>query len=221
MGTSATKEAIVEAYIATVEAASPRAVQVAKLIKELGINRNTFYYHFPSKYDVALYVFRCDLAPELVSAFPESELVSVPIGNGDDTPLPFYVHREIGARTLDFGEFFKCLVRCVMKRPQFYGKLFDASDTEFRALVDGLSRPAVADDLHFALGGRYLPQCTFELFLHRYTAIIYDTATYFLKHSLEVADMLDDAVNPFWNMPHESLVHELQLHTVARPRPAR
>ena len=30
--------------------------------------------------------------------------------------------------------------------------------------------------------------------------------------------MLDSAVNPFWNMPYEALVYELQLHTVKRPR---
>lgn len=213
------KQAIVDALIASVEAGSLRSVQVAKLIKELGINRNTFYYHFPSKYDVALYVFRSDLAQILTESFPEYELVSSPLDNDPESEsLPFYVHREIGARTLDFGGFFKALVRCVLARPQFYGKLFERRESEFRMLVYELYRPAVTKDLEFVLGGRYLPPSTFEYFCHHYTHLVYETAEYYLKHTQDAEAMLDDAVNPFWNMPYESLVYCLQTHTVRRPR---
>ena len=213
------KQAIVEAFIEKVEASSLRAVQIAKLIKERGVNRNTFYYHFTSKYDVALYVFRCDLALRLSAAFPESELVYARISQGPDTDeLPFYVHREIGARTLDFGDFFKELVRCVLERPQFYKNLFTRKEPEFKALVDGLYRPAVSSDLAFVLGGRYLPQSTFHYFECKYTDLVFDTANYYLKHTLDAESMLNDAINPFWNMPYESLVHELQMHPVNRPR---
>lgn len=219
MAVNSAKQAIVDALIATVEAGSLRSVQVAKLIKELGINRNTFYYHFPSKYDVALYVFRTDLADALVRAFPEYELVYAPLGpDPQAAELPFYVHREIGARTLDFGDFFKTLVRCVLARPQFYGKVFERRESEFRALVYELYRPAVTADLKFVLGGRYMPPSTFDFFCHRYTHLVYETAEYYLKHSRDAETMLDNAVNPFWNMPYESLVHSLQMHTIPRPR---
>ena len=213
------KQAIVDAFIAKVEAESLRAVQVAKLIKELGVNRNTFYYHFPSKYDVALHVFRVDLAPRLSAAFPEDELVYARFGQGPDAcDLPFYVHREIGARTLDFGDFFKELVRCVLARPLFYRNLFNRKEPEFKALIDGLYRPAVSNDLSFVLGGRYLPPSTFHFFECKYTDLIYETAEYYLKHTLDAESMLNDAVNPFWNMPYESLVYELQMHPINRPR---
>lgn len=213
------KQAIVDAFIDKVEAESLRAVQVAKLIKELGVNRNTFYYHFPSKYDVALHVFRTDLAERLIASFPTSELVYAPVAQGPDLlDLPFYVHREIGARTLDFGDFFKELVRCTLARPLFYGKLFDRKEPEFKTLIDELYRPAVISDLEFVLGGRYLPQSTFDLFACKYTNLVYETAEYYLKHTLDAESMLSDAVNPFWNMPYEALVHGLQMHTVNRPR---
>ena len=154
MAKSAAKQAIVEAFIATVEAKSLRAVQVSRLIEELGINRNTFYYHFPSKYDVALYVFRTDLAQRLVEEFHDYELVYAPLSKSSDSEsLPFYVHREIGARTLDFGDFFKALVRCVLARESFYRKLFDQRESEFRSLVFELYQQAVASDLEFMLGG--------------------------------------------------------------------
>jgi len=215
------KQAIVDAFIDKVEASSLRAVQVAKLIKEINVNRNTFYYHFPSKYDVALFVFRTDLASYLEDAFPQGELLYAAIDpQPDSEQLAYYVHREIGARTLDFGGFFKVLVRCVIDRPLFYGKLFDSTEREFRALVDGLYRPAVRKDLEFVLGGRYLPSCTFDLFLTKYTDLIYETAEYYLKHSRDAENMLEDSVNPFWNMPYEALVYELQAHTVNRMRRA-
>lgn len=219
MAKNTAKQAIVDAFISNVEAGSLRSVQVAKLIKELDINRNTFYYHFPSKYDVALYIFRNDLACTLKASFPETELVYAPLDNnpGSDA-IPYYVHREIGARTLDFGDFFKALVRCVLTRPAFYGKLFERREAEFRSLVCELYRPAVKKDLEFVLGGRYLPQSTFDWFCHRYTYLVYETAEYYLKHTRDAEVMLDDAVNPFWNMPYEALVYELQMHSVARPR---
>jgi len=219
MAKGTAKETIVEAFIERVEAGSLRSVQVARLIKELGINRNTFYYHFPSKYDVALYVFRRDLADALDSAFPKAELVYAPLSDelGAES-LPFYVHREIGARTLDFGDFFKTLVRCVLTRPTFYGKLFKRGEPEFRSLVCELYRPAVAKDLEFMLGGRYLPPSTLELFQHSYTQLVFETAEYYLAHTRDAEAMLDDTVNPFWNLPYEALVHGLQTHTIARPR---
>ena len=222
MGTNPTKQAIVDAVIARVEEESLRSVQIAKLIKQLGINRNTFYYHFASKYDVALFVFRTDLAQALAASFPEHELVYAPVGNEPDSEeLPFYVHREIGARTLDFGDFFKTLVRCVLERPQFYSKLFERRESEFRTLVYGLYRPTVESDLKFVLGGRYLPPSTFEFFCHKYTHLVYETAEYYLKHTRDAEAMLSDSVNPFWNMPYESLVYSLQMHTIRRPRLAR
>lgn len=219
MANGSAKQAIVDAVIARVEADSLKSVQVAKLIKELGVNRNTFYYHFDSKYGVALHVFRTDLARALEEAFPAHELVCAPLKDGPDSiDLPFYVHREIGARTLDFSDFFKTLVRCVLARPQFYGKLFERRESEFRTLVCELYRPAVASDLKFVLGGRYMPPSTFELFCQRYTDLVYDTPEYYLKHTRDAETMLSDAVNPFWNLPYEALVHGLQTHAIPRPR---
>lgn len=219
MAANQTKQAIIDAVVAKVEAESLRSVQIAKLIKELDINRNTFYYHFTSKYDVAFYVFRTDLAQALVEAFPADELVSAPLSSDPESvQLPYYIHREIGARTLDFGDFFKTLVRCTLARPQFYSKLFDYRESEFRLLVNELYRPAVESDLKFVLGGRYMPQSTFDFFCHKYTRLVYETVAYYLKHSRDAEAMLSDAVNPFWNMPYESLVHSLQMHAIRRPR---
>lgn len=213
------KKVIVDTFIEQVESGSLRSVHIAKLIKELGINRNTFYYHFESKYDVALYVFRCDLARELRASFPEAVLVSKPLGERRGAAcLPYYVRVEVGARTLDLSGFYKALVRCVLGRPHFYGSLFDAMQPEFRACVDALYRPVVEEDIKFILGGRYLPDCVFDYFADYHTRYIFHIAAYYSKHGSIAREMLEDKVNPFWNMPYEALSHELQNHAVQRPR---
>jgi AcrR family transcriptional regulator len=213
------KTLIVDTFIDQVESGSLKSVHIAKLIKQLDINRNTFYYHFDSKYDVALYVFRRDLAPELQAGFPESELVSKPLSNKrSSVQLPYYIHREVGARTLDLSGFYKAIVRCILNRPHFYGSLFDVSQTEFRAYIEMLYRPAVEDDIKFVLGGRYLPDCVFDYFADYHTRYIFHIAQYYSKHMSTAREMLEDKINPFWNMPYEALSHELQTHAIQRPR---
>lgn len=219
MGDTNTKQAIVDAFVQKVSDDSLRAVHVAKLIKELGINRNTFYYHFDSKFDVALYVFRVDLAKQLRAAFAEDELVSASVDPKRKLEsIPYYVHCEVGAHTLDLGGFYKSLVRCVLERPAFYRSLFDFALLEFRLCFEGLYRPAVIEDLKFVLGGRYLPQGVFDFFADYYTRYLFQLPEYFLRHSSSVEEMFDDKVNPYWNIPYETLTQALQAHVVYRPR---
>lgn len=214
-----TKQTIVNAFIDKVSVDSLRGVHVAKLIKELGINRNTFYYHFDSKFDVALYVFRVDLAWQLRETFPADELISLPVDTKRKSEtLPYYIHCEVGAHTLDVSGFYKAIVRCVLGRPSFYKSLFDFSQLEFRMCFEGLYRPAITSDLKFVLGGRYLPQSVFDYFVDYYTRYPFQIAEYYLRHSSVAEEMLDDKVNPFWNMPYETLSRALQSHVVYRPR---
>ena len=215
------KQIIVDEFIARVEASSLKAVHVSKLIKELGINRNTFYYHFTSKYDVAMYVFRIDLAHGLEATFPQEQLVYSPIDSKSGAQeLPFYTHCEIAARTLDLGGFYKTLVQCLLKRQTFYRCLFDRQEAEFLTLIDELYRPAAQDDLEFMLGGRYLPDPTFELLVTLISSQVPSIARYYLLHTHDAEQLLDDKINPFWNIVHETLLHELQNHPINRPRSA-
>lgn len=213
------RQAFIEAVIEAAEASSMREVHVAKLIKQLGVNRNTFYYHFASKYDVALQIFREDIAAELEAEVPVEELLRTPLkGDGSGPLLPYFVHRELGARNLDAGDFNRCLARCVTKRPRFYSKLFCNRDQEFRVCFEELYRPALQDDLFFMLGGRYLPQETQDYILDVLLGRVFHLASYHLLNPKDSAVLLDDRVNPFWNGPYESLQLALQRHTVNRIR---
>ena len=90
-----TRAEIAAAFKESVRKTSLSQTRVADLISELGVNRNTFYYHFGSKYDVAMWLFRTSLAAKLRHDFPESQLVSAPFsstGAGKDA-IPYYVHK--------------------------------------------------------------------------------------------------------------------------------
>ena len=53
-----TRFAIAEEFKRMVRETSLSKVRVADLIANMGINRNTFYYHYASKMDVAYLIFR-------------------------------------------------------------------------------------------------------------------------------------------------------------------
>lgn len=216
MGRTDTKVLIAEKFIPAVEQASLGKVRVADLISALGINRNTFYYHFANKYDVAMWILRHDLARELRNSLPERRLVCCPLGDEDDEDLPYFVHYEIGAHMLDGSLFFKSLARCVLSKPVFYRKLFNAYEVEFLKAVDRLWQPAFRTDIEFILGKRYIPEATKRFLTHSATQTMIAMTSYLLEHPADASVLLDNASNPFWNIVHETLHRAIQEHPINR-----
>ena len=214
-----TKQEIINTFADMVKGDSLRKVRVAALIEKLDINRNTFYYHFANKYEVALYKFRTDLAQVLVRRFDERELLYAPTSDDPSAEkLPFYTHVEIGAHTLDFSGFYRALVLCVRTDEAFYRKVFTPNEPEFNTLFLELYAPAIRADIRFILGGRYLPDATFDFMSTLLTEHLTNILRYALSHPKELDDLLDDRVNPFWNLSYEALAHGFQTHPVNRLR---
>lgn len=214
-----TKQEIVDAFADMVRSDSLRKVRVAALIDKLGINRNTFYYHFANKYEVALYKFRVDLARELSNQLDERDLLRAPLsGDPSAEALPYYVHIEIGARTLDFSSFYRSLVACVRTDEAFYRKIFTQNEPDFTTLFIELYDPAVKADIRFMLGGRYLPDSTFDFLSTLLAEHLINVLRYALSHSKEMDGLLDDRINPFWNLPYEAITYGLQTHPINRLR---
>lgn len=219
MSTTNVREKIIDYVIKTTEASSLNSVHVSKLVKELGINRNTFYYHFDSKFDVAMCVFRLDLADALSKQIPQNHLLEAPLPlKPKPESLPYYMHREIGARLLDHSDFFKSLVHCVTSRPQFYRKLFSVNEHEIKVRIFELFRPAIENDVRFVLGGRFMPRDTFDFLVSQQLETLYLIPCYHLANPSASRNLLDDTLNPFWNYPYETLMTELQQHPIRKPR---
>lgn len=211
-----TRQDIVDAFVGRVENASLSKVRIAELISTLGINRNTFYYYFSNKQDVAMYVLRTDLDFELRSTFPERELICAPCFDKDDEPpLAYYIHVETGARTLDASGFMRSFVRAALSRPAFYRKLFNAQEPDFSRSVASLYWPVIEHDIDFILDGRYLPAPMRRLFTNHSARYIISTTRFCLEDN-DGASLLDDRTNPFWNILHESLYNAIQAHPVNR-----
>lgn len=215
-----TRQDIVDAFIAAVEQTSLSKVRIADLIAGLGINRNTFYYHFSNKYDVAIWVLRTELDAQLRAAVPARNLVCSRFLDNDpeSAPLAYYVHVETGARTLDASEFMRALVRCTQKRPLFYRKLFSPHELDFQRRVGMMYQPVIERDIDFILDGRYMPQVTKRMISQSVARSIVFAARFCLEDS-EGALMLDERINPFWNIIHESLYNAIQQHPINRYTP--
>lgn len=212
-----TRREIIEAFVSMVKETSLSRVRIADIIQELGINRNTFYYHFQSKYDVAMCIFREDLDRALRRAVPDRELVCSPLNakGSNDKQYAYYAHSEIGARTLDGSAFFKALIGCVIANRELYLKLFDRRELDFALCVRNLYYPEFRDDIKFVLDGRYMPEETLRMMTTLCTDHLLSTVEFCLRSPCG-EEMLDERANPFWNIVHESISAAIQAHPINR-----
>lgn len=215
---AATKRRIAELYRAKVRATGPEKVRVADLVEELGINRNTFYYHFANKYEVALYVFRSDLDAKLRAALPNAELIASTGDNDSCDGLAFYSHKENGARGLDQGPFVSAVLECVAEDRALYQALFSLREPEFVVALRTLWQNAIEDDILFMLGGRYMPVEIREMLAYTSACSLISLIQFSLHDSSRSAVLADSAANPFHNYLAESLYAGIQAHPLTPPR---
>lgn len=62
-----TKQAIANALKSLMQEKPFAAISVQELVRQSGISRNTFYYHFPDKYQVVRWIFYTEITPILSS----------------------------------------------------------------------------------------------------------------------------------------------------------
>ncbi|HIT45120.1 MAG TPA: hypothetical protein IAC28_03390 [Candidatus Aphodovivens excrementavium] len=211
-----TRQLIADAFVDAVRKTSLSRVRIADLIEQLGINRNTYYYHFSSKHETALWVFRRALHDQLCELLPKEQLVSMPFSKRIPQELALYSHIEIGARTLDASLFMKGLLQCVASDPTFYRKLFTVMEPEFVGTVERMYYPLLVDDITFILDGRYMPKETLALVATLSVRSLVGTVEFFLQNPSMQKSLLDERVNPFVNALQESLFEIIQAHPINR-----
>lgn len=211
-----TRQLIADAFTDAVRKTSLSRVRIADLIEQLGINRNTYYYHFSSKHETALWVFRCDLARELEALLPADQLVGAPFSKRIPQKMAFYSHVEIGARTLDASLFLKGLLTCVGRDSDFYRKLFSSMEPEFMDSVARLYYPMLVEDVKFILDGRYMPPETLHMVATLSVRHLLSIVEFFLQNPRIQEQLLDERMNPFGNALQESLCELIQAHPINR-----
>lgn len=211
-----TRQLIADAFAEAVRQTSLSRVRIADLIDELGINRNTYYYHFSSKSETALWIFRCDLDEQLREMLPQSQLVAQPFSKRIAQSLAFYTHVEIAARTLDASTFMKALMTCVARDTSFYRKLFTMMEPEFMEAVAQLYYPVLVEDVRFILDGRYMPEETLHMVVTLSVKTLLNAVEFFLQNPSMQAQLLDERVNPFGNAIQETLCELIQAHPINR-----
>ena len=212
------KATIGEALRKRVCASSLSKVRVSDITDELGINRNTFYYHFSSKFEVAGWTFLRQLSDELSNRLPARQLVTVRFPAHASAPdeLAYYTHVETGARTLDFEEFFHGLITCLLADRDYFGKLFSAQEPEFMRWASELWANAAAADIDFTLSSRYMPDPTRNVISAMLGNTYASFAQWCLKNPDEAHALLDPNVYPHWNALHNALFATIQANPTSR-----
>lgn len=212
------KEIIGSALRERVVATSLSKTRISDLTDLLGINRNTFYYHFANKFEVASWTFLRQLSDELENRLPSKQLITTrfPANAPSDCEFAFYTHVETGARTLDFEEFFHGLISCILADRHYFGKLFNAKEPEFTQWATALWARATEADIDFILSGRYMPAPTRHAMANMYGSMYVSLVIWCLKNPDEAKALLDTAVYPHWNVFHNALFSTIQEHPTSK-----
>lgn len=88
-------------------------------------------------------------------------------------------------------------------------------ELEFSQGMTNLYYPAIQNDIQFILDGRYMPDETRHMLTLLCTRYIVTIPGFCLENTERVS-LLDDRVNPFWNIIHESLYMAIQSHPINR-----
>ncbi|MDO4854104.1 MAG: hypothetical protein Q4A43_01575 [Coriobacteriia bacterium] len=181
-------------------------VRIAELIDKLGINRNTFYYYYGSKLDVAYWIFRWELNRALEHELPSGLLVysDCELKDGSIERLAYWTHEETGARTLDKTKFFNALMHCLSRDIPFYRKVFTPGETEFTDWLCGLWSAAAKKDIDFILSGRPMNETVREYLARSYASqIIVQTMTCLQPEFREVLE--EPEKYAYWNSTFEGI----------------
>lgn len=200
------REQIADEFKRMVIEKSLSKLRIAELIGNLGINRNTFYYYYGSKLDVAFWIFRWDLSRSLEHELPSGLLVysDCELKDGSVERLAYWTHVETGARTLDGTKFFHSLVHCLHDNAAYYRKVFNANEEEFIDWLCGLWSAAAKKDIDFVLSGRPMNEPVRNYLARSYASQIIVQAIACLRP--EFGDILEEPEKyAYWNSTVEGI----------------
>ena len=199
-------------------------VRVLDIAKEIGVNKNSFYYHFATRQSVAYWIIRRDIAQVLEESFDPDYFVYVDpewFSNRKDAfeELPYYVRVPLGARMLDQGRFLKELALKLRENQDFYRVLFQEDHAESTtSYLRKLFLPAMEHDVDVIADGRYLSDSTRRFLAACMMNMNFGIIKELVNEKGFSDDVFDDQQNPFWNIAAESLNEALRNHPIFNTR---
>lgn len=183
-------------------------ISISMIIGKCGKNRNTFYYHFQDKTSLIIWIFRKDLAEQLLTADESVELVY----EAEDGPLsafPYYAREVTGIRAVNTSFFLKSLITVLEGRREFYAQVFCGfSRSDMMRYLFDLMRGAMQTDLDIIASGRYLPQNDRILILDYHVSGLLGFIEHVLSNSSINLNMFITA--RFLNLICDSMSYEIE-----------
>lgn len=145
------KLALAQSFVELAETVPIDDITVNMIVDGLGKHRKTFYYHFPSKSHLIVWLFRYELAKELEKRFASEQLV---FGLEEDefAEFAFYTRGVDDGRRIYNAPFFDGLYGCFERRRNYYRNVFSRlgpGTLEHYLLT--LYLPVITDDIHYLI----------------------------------------------------------------------
>lgn len=199
-----TKHLIADKFIEMSMKKDPNRISVRDISNELGINRKTFYYHFPSKEVLIFWIFRRDVGRALKDRFPQSLLVFEPKDSTPYAKYPYYVFISDENGRLRHEDFFILLSECLEARPYFYPALLKDSDLgSLQAYAFDLYNKAMYKDIEHIFEGTQIDPEAISFASEFYTAAFLGQITRRIISTKDCRTRKD--LGPFDNIIHGSL----------------
>ncbi len=144
---------LAEAFASMVERMPAERITVSMVTDAIGKHRKTFYYHFQSKEQLIIWLFRYDLACALEERFPPEKLVYEP--PADDSicgDFPFYVRNVQESGRIYNTPFFSMLATVLEKRRSYYRFIFSMRGPgTLDYYLHQLYQPVIREDVEMIL----------------------------------------------------------------------
>ena len=147
------KLALAESFVELAEVMPLDSVTINMVVDQVGKHRKTFYYHFSDKNQLIIWLFRYELANELLKEFGSERLVYQSV-EGDFPQFPFYLRNADDGRQIYNAPSFDAMYRCLERRRRYYRCVFSKiGPGTLEHYLLNLYQPVLADDIRFLLEG--------------------------------------------------------------------
>ena len=146
-----TKLSLAQSFVELAESTPIDDITINMIVERSGKHNKTFYYHFATKSDLVIWLFRYELALELEAGFAPDQLVF-------ESPDGAFPEFAFYARCIDENDriynapFFGVLYRCFERRRAYYRNVFsDTGPETLERYLLSLYQPAISDDINYLI----------------------------------------------------------------------